>query len=63
MIPVLKTPFKESFQLCVACVKDKESFSNMAAPIDLVRKCEMCSFTDFITFSNDKNDTCFENFL
>ena len=23
----------------------KESFSNMAAPIDLVRKCEMCDFT------------------
>ena len=42
---------------------DKESFSNMVAPIDLKKKCKMCSFTEFVTFSNDKNDTCFKNSL
>ena len=38
MIPVLKTPFKESFRLCARCTQSdkrefKESFSNMSAPM------------------------------
>ena len=37
---------------------DKESlkrlfFSNMAAPIDLMRKDEMCSSTNFVTFEGN----------
>ena len=43
---------KESFvtlYLCIVLNESfivlKESFSNMAAPIDLMKKCEMCDFT------------------
>ena len=43
---------KESFvtlHLCIVLKESfivlKESFSNMVVPIDLMRKCEMCNFT------------------
>ena len=74
MRDVRKLPIKESFRLCVElleesfwlhvmCVAVKESFSKMSAPTNLQRKCEMCNFTDFVTFSNARDDTCSENSL
>ena len=66
MIPVLKTPFKESFRLRAACEREflamhstrgvikvsLKSFFQYVSPHDLVRKREMCDFTDFVTCSN-----------
>ena len=36
----------------------KESFPNMSAPTNLQIHCEMCDFTDFVTFRKPCNDSC-----